>query len=268
MLFRKRNFTLWLLSCLALFPMTKKTIYPILTALIFSTGQLIAGPIDLSTWQKEGPASNGNWVVSGDASSVVQTINGNPTFFVSPDYFLNSSFEGEFRVQTTADDDYIGFVLFSGTSHLDPFYLFDWKQTPQSGSDRGFYFSRVTGGASAIPFANHHLNATGYEVLATDLGLGKGWADNTTYGFLLNYTASNITIGISGGAFGAGTTIFDLDGNYEAARFGFYNYSQQNVLYQGFTEETINVPEAASTWWLILACFGAAAIGRRSLRRT
>ncbi len=213
----------------------------------------LAGPIDLTTWQQEGPLSNGRWTVSGDGTSVVQSINGNPTFFVSPDYFLNNSFEGEFRVQTTSDDDYIGFVLFTGTVN-DPFYLFDWKQANQSGSTRGFYFSEVTGGAGAIPFGNHHLSSTGYTVIDTNLGIG--WADHTTYGFSLDYTATNITIGISGGVFGGGTTIFDIDGIYEEARFGFYNFSQANVLYQGFTEEIIivpSVPEANSTLMLTMA---------------
>lgn len=227
---------------------------------------LAADPINLSSWQQEGPLANGRWTVSGDGSSVVQSINGNPTFFVSPDYFLNNSFDGEFRVQTTTDDDYIGFALFTGATANDPFYLFDWKQTNQSGSTRGFYFSKVTGGPSAIPFGDHHLDAVGYDVIATNLGIG--WADNTTYGFHLDYTASNITIGISGGVFGAGSTIFDLDGTYEAARFGFYNYSQQNVLYQGFTEETINVPESGATLLLCLLGLAGIAAVRFGPRRT
>lgn len=242
----------------------KTLLFSLTASLGLGVASVMAGPIDLTTWQKEGPSGNGNWTVSGDGTSVVQSINGNPTFFVSPDYFLNNSFDGEFRVQTTADDDYIGFVLFTGTVN-DPFYLFDWKQTNQSGSERGFYFSEVTGGAAAIPFGNHHVSSTGYNVIETNLGIG--WADNTTYGFSLEYTATNITIGISGGVFGAGTTIFDIDGTYEEARFGFYNYSQQNVLYQGFTEEVIHVPETSSTSMLFVLGLLGLLFMRTKLRR-
>ncbi len=228
-------------------------------------GSASAAPVNLTTWTKEGPAGNGNWVVSGDGSSVLQTINGNPTFFVSPTSFLNGSFNGQFRVETTADDDFIGFVLFSGGVN-DPFYLFDWKQTAQSGSPAGFYLSLVTGGAAAIPFGNHHLDAAGYDVLLTDTGTGKGWKDNTTYGFSLEYTATNLKIGISGDTYGTGTTIFNFAGTFQPARFGFYNYSQQSVRYQGFVEEALPVPDSGSS--LLLTSFGLlGAIGWR-LRRS
>src|SRR5690606_6053488 len=68
-------------------------------------------PIDLNTWEKRGPSANGNWTVTPDGSSVFQSINGDPTFFVSPDNQINKTIRGSIRVETTTDDDYIGFVF-------------------------------------------------------------------------------------------------------------------------------------------------------------
>ncbi|TVO71471.1 MAG: hypothetical protein FHK78_02655 [Sedimenticola selenatireducens] len=192
-------------------------------------------PIDLNTFQQEGPLGNGNWVVSGDGNSVLQTINGNPTAFVSPGNFFNTQFQGSFSAANDGDDDYMGFVFGFDANDTTPFFLFDWKQGQQSGSAPGFYLSEVSGGLNAIPFGNHHLDATGYDVLATNLG--TGWVDNVIYDFTLEYTASLIKIDISGGSFGTGTNIFNYatSGN-TTGRFGFYNFSQSQVAYQGFTE--------------------------------
>ncbi len=45
--------------------------------------------VDLSVWQQQGPDENGDWEVSSDKKSVVQTVNGKPTFLVSPNNFIN-----------------------------------------------------------------------------------------------------------------------------------------------------------------------------------
>src|SRR5690554_3436137 len=82
-----------------------------MAGLYATTASAVPVPIDLNTWTEEGAPSNGNWVVSGDGSSVNQTINGDPTFFVSPNNFLNTAFDGSFSVNTTGDDDFIGFVF-------------------------------------------------------------------------------------------------------------------------------------------------------------
>ena len=56
----------------------------------------MAAPIDLNSWSQQGVAGNGNWAVSADGSSVFQSINGNPTYFVSDDEYLNTRFDGSF----------------------------------------------------------------------------------------------------------------------------------------------------------------------------
>jgi len=223
-----------------------------------------AANIDLSSWYQEGPAGNGTWNVAADNESVLQTINGNPTVFLSNDSYINTSFEGAFKVQTASDDDYIGFVF--GWQSPNDFYLFDWKQGDQSGSIKGYYLSHVTASGindwyNVIPFSNHHIdNMDGYDVLATNLG--TGWADNTLYDFKLDYTNSQIKIHI-------GTTeIFNLPGTYSGGNFGFYNYSQSQVYYEGFTEEVIPDPNNPIPEPATMLLFGLGSLGLAGLRRT
>jgi len=111
----------------------KKQLFAGLSAGIFAiclAGMANAAPIDLSSWTQWGSPSDGNWQVSSDHTSVLQTINGDPTYFVSSANYSNTTFNGSFGVETTGDDDYIGFIF--GATDSDHFFLFDWKQYEQN----------------------------------------------------------------------------------------------------------------------------------------
>lgn len=189
-------------------------------------------PIDLNNFTSYG---QGTWNVATDGDSVLQTVNGQPTAFVSNDNFFNTQFEGSFQVQTESDNDWIGFVFGFDADDSTPFYLFDWKKGNQGSAPAGFTLSEVSGGLNSIPFNSHQQDASGYDVLA--VGPSTGWVSDVMYDFTLEYTESLIKIDIAGGTFGDGQTIFNIQNSGNTAgRFGFYNFSQANVFYQGFTE--------------------------------
>ncbi len=212
-----------------------------------------AAPINLSTWSEEGPGG-GVWTVASGGGSVNQSVNSStPTFFISDDPFINSEFSGSIRVNTTGDDDFIGFVFgyqqpFSGNGDAITdfdFILFDWKQLNQSGgASEGFYLTRVKGdfsnntithASAASAFWDHDdadADAGEFTTLASNLGSTKGWLDLTEYNFTLTYQTNNIKIVLDGGQF-SNETIFDVAGSFDAGSFGFYNYSQGNVTYAG-----------------------------------
>jgi hypothetical protein len=246
------------------FKLSKKTVAGLLLSLSGLTNVANAGVIDLRSWTQEGSAGNGTWNVTADGSSVLQTTNSNPSFFVSDTTFINKEFSGSFGVETTSDDDFIGFVF--GYNGLDDFYLFDWKQAFQThigDGNEGFTLSKISTGANVSDLSSLWSHSgTGVEVLATDYGNDRGWADNVSYDFTLGYTDTSINISINGGAFN-NESIFSVNGlSNTAGSFGFYNASQERVRYNGFEEEVlIDVPEPST-----LAIFALGMIGLASRR--
>ena len=194
--------------------------------------------LGLNSWSVEGDPANGNWIPAVDGSSVRQTINSNPSFYVSNAEYFNTTIQGEFRVETTNDDDFIGFVIgYQSPNSTTPnnnynFIMFDWKQSPQASggctAPAAMRLTRFQGSSNDFAAAFWCQNSPINQVLATNASMG-GWADNTLYTFQVQYGASNISVWING------TQVFDVDGTYTSGRFGFYNYSQEAVLYQNFS---------------------------------
>ena len=101
--------------------------------------------VDLNTWSQQGPPTAGNWIVNPPGTQVVQTINGSPSFFVSPQSFINVRMTGSFSTPGP-DDDFMGFVFgYQGAiGGAGPIYnmktfLFDWNQVPHGCSNPGRY---------------------------------------------------------------------------------------------------------------------------------
>ena len=233
-----------------------------------------AAPIDLSTWSAVdvGWDSSSNWTPAADGSSVLQTRNGAPTAFVSPESFIGKQFRGSFGVETSSDDDYIGFVF--GYNSPTDFLLFDWKQNNQDTSLEGFTLSKFTGPLPAnnnVSFWDNDddVSYSNKTILASDHDTTKGWADNTVYDFVLDYTANRIVIQVGLKDSPTLETIFDVSGIFSAGQFGFYNYSQSQVRYSGFTEDTSPidppgaVPEPNTMLLLSFGLLSLAGINRK-----
>lgn len=230
----------------------------------------LATPVDLSTWTREG---SGTWNLQPGNNAVVQTVNGTPTVFYSDYSAFGNRLSGTVRVGTSGDDDFIGFVvgftpgdLTDGTSN---FLLIDWKQGTQGGfgctGDRGVAVSKVSAGLGDNAGAWCH-EGFGVTELARGATLGAtGWADNTTYTFDLEYTATNLKVYVDG------VLQTDINGAFTDGRFGFYNYSQAQVTYAGITNDVLPIPGAIpepATWAMIIGGFGivGGALRRRAAK--
>ena len=195
--------------------------------------------VDFFTWVQAGQPANGNWVVQNAGAQVTQTVNGNPTFFITPVDYINVRMRGKMRT-TDNDDDFMGVVFgFNdplGASDNYDMWLFDWKQGNQTSAgvvaQEGFVLSHAVG-TIVPPYQPTfwgHTNTPEFTVVGTNYG-NNGWNQNVDYEVEVTYTVNRAIILVDG------DTIFDIYDCFEPGRFGFYNYSQQQVIYSDFTYE-------------------------------
>lgn len=249
--------------------------------------------VDLSTWQAEGGSSS--WNVQAGNDSVLQTVNGAPTVFFDPNATSTqgTALSGQIEVKTTSDDDFIGFVLGYNSgemfSNAADFFLIDWKQLDQSNWGKGLAISHVTNGANGNTsgvggsYWQHPASEVNLITRAATLG-DVGWEDNTPYLFDLVFTNNLIEV-IVNGITEISITPDDVPGltSFSDGAFGFYNYSQADVLYSAITQTdctltptdpacgssgnpnppTASVPEPGTLSLLALGLFGGTVLRRR-----
>ena len=218
---------------------------------------------DLKQWTQEGPANNGNWMLAdtnsdGIDDQVTQTTNGNATFFVSPNQMgPGNEFQGSFSANS-GDNDFIGFVF--GFKDSQNYYVMEWKQGDQSDSDWGFGAAgisilKVTGLDPTLDAGNAALwqavDGPNTKLLASWISSngGTGYEDGVIYNFHLTILSASIHIIITKG--NDGSTVYDSGqvtvNEAVNGRFGFYNLSEENVIYSGFTYKELPTPTPTNT---------------------
>jgi len=203
-------------------------------------------PIDLSTWSvvqfELNDQDDANWELSNDNTLVTQTVNADASIFLSDFTLTNDKIEGNFRVNTSDDDDLIGFVF--GYQDYQHFYLFDWKQGSQ---DDPFGFAEQ---GMSVKLVNADLELTGPDLWPTE-GNGErintlfhnqiGWENFTDYKFSLEFRPGEFTITVSEGNIVLDSVTLQ-DSSYTSGTFGFYNYSQGLVEYRQFQRTELCQP--------------------------
>lgn len=223
----------------------------------------------------------GSWNVSAGGSTVEQTVNGQPTLFYSDFDTFGSSFTGKITV-SGSDDDFIGFALGFNpgdtTNSAADYLLIDWKKgtqpfdfgipstTPGTTAPAGLAVSRVSGLPTADEFWGHTDFAThtggGLTELQRAFNLGStGWATGVTYEFTFDFGPNDLEVFVNG------VKELDITGSFNDGRFGFYNFSQAGVTYEGFTQTQGSFPTPAPSV-LLLMLAGIAGIAGMQKRRT
>lgn len=208
--------------------------------------------VDLTSWTVvDAPPFDGgpsNWQVSASRDSVLQTQNSDPAVFMSPDSYVDVEATVELSVQTGSDDDLIGFVIGASpdmfTSADAHYLILDWKQGNQSQAYEGLRASEVHGALDGWEMWQQIDNPAtpGYPTeLARGRTLGStGWVDYQTYNLRFRYTPERFQVWVDDEP----EPEIDVTGDFPVdARFGFYNYSQQEVLYKNFAQSGISVDE-------------------------
>jgi len=213
-----------------------------------------ADPVDFSTWTVHdqpytgnGMSDPGDWVIDPSGLSVVQLVNGRPTFFASPHpvdgYRITATF------QTPAvDNDFFGVAL-GFTPTASEYLLIDWRQSFQDiewgegtgpvNGIAGLAVSRVTGVPTLNEFWGHTDSpanpAGGLEELARGSGLGTtGWADDASYEFVIEYTTSSLDVWVDD------ALEISITGDFPSGPLALYNFSQPGMTMSGLTTEPLN----------------------------
>lgn len=253
--------------------MNKLKLTLLFTAALTSIG--FSATVDLSTWTVQNSSSGaGTWVVAPGNTSVLQTINGDPTVFLSPNSAIGTSIEGKIKVETTSDDDFVGFVLGFNpgdwTNAAADFLLIDWKKANQSPATVGLAVSRVNGLVHPDELWSH-VNSAAASGTFTELARGStlgstGWVTDTEYTFGFDFTSTSLKVSVNG------VEQINIAGSFSAGNLGFYNYSQSTVRYSGFTQDILppppapGVPDSGST--IALLATSLAALGMVARRRS
>lgn len=239
--------------------------------------------IDLSPWVGNG----GTWARSVDNNSVTQSINSPTIVFHSNENDIGTQFRGSFEVETAADDDFVGFVLGytnNDISQTGPdnsninYLLIDWKQQGQVGWSEGMSASLITGniwadgGGTAATGSDAWQHTGDVSLITRSNAAGAnyantGWADNTLYDFVIDYTADRIRVEIDG------QVEFDLQAwqagldAFSEGSFGFYGFSQENVRYSALQEQASTLLPAPVPAALPLMAGGIGALSLVARRR-
>lgn len=218
------------------------------TALALAPAALAQGglPVDLSSWQviqyDTISQPNASWDLQPGNTAVLQTVNSDASIFLSDFNSVGQEINGTWSVETSSDDDFMGFVF--GYQDRGHFYLFDWKQSSQSFSGQfaevGMSLKAVSIPGGADPTVDDLWpSVSGPNVTVLEHNTIP-WDEFIEYEFTLSFTPGTIEIEVR-----EGMTVLESwvvsDSTFTDGEFGFYNFSQNDVLYQGF--ERVGVPE-------------------------
>ena len=171
-----------------------------------------------------------NWTLSTDGRTVTQSENSIPGIYVStlPATGVTATFE--LTVNTSSDDDYIGWAVgyesgdfYNSDAH---WILFDWKQADQTVHCPGYAglaMHRVQG-AYTPNDAWCHNGAASTIARANTLG-STGWSHFQTYSIEMTYNTNNVQVYVDG------VLEFDETGFFPGGTFAFYTYSQEGGIF-------------------------------------
>ncbi|HEV8361317.1 MAG TPA: PKD domain-containing protein, partial [Candidatus Thermoplasmatota archaeon] len=226
-------------------------------------------PANLSGWQQEGRAENGNWSLSSDDLRVTQTSDSLWSWYTAPDELLNGTLRVRVNVTAASDDDLVG-LAFGFRSPVteegdDPheydFYMLDWKGADETDKGLTSYEGFALWGMNG-PAGNGGTSDNAAErkcfwardpqtcehmlLLGTDYGADRGWVAGVEYSFEILFEHDRIRATVSGGDFGAGETLFDVapppDTTFHTGRYGFYDFGQPDARFKAFIPNRAPVP--------------------------
>ncbi|MCK6546959.1 hypothetical protein L6R52_14005 [Myxococcota bacterium] len=236
--------------------------------------QLCGWNVVVMTSNEYPTAANPNYTCDATGTARRQTVNGKPAIVLSDLSVRNTKIVGYISVETTSDDDLIGF--FWGWQSPAHAYLLSWKQASQNWTANcgnalsGIAVKKVDGPAGAaetitfnssfgylatdfvyscaVGWSTDRNNAALFASQGTflhsprDVGaFTTGWRDFITYRFEFYYTPTRTKIFVyedelmNGSTTTLVTTLDITDSSYPEGQFAFFSNSQEQVAFGDFT---------------------------------
>ncbi len=192
-----------------------------------------AQPMIATDWEDVGldSASNANWQFEDEGLTTRQTAHPNAVGLVSDFDMANSMIEGTFEVESTGDDDWIGFLI--GYQNKQQHYLLDWKQNYQGSAVRGIAFRKydnpIENGVVTGQYWNNVSDSTFERLYYNDVAR----QDLVEYKLQLSFINGTITADITNGV-ELVDSITVNDSTFTDGRFGFYMQSQERGVFSNF----------------------------------
>ena len=246
------------------------------SATVFVTdqpAQLCGWDVVVMTSDEYPTGANPNYICDSTGTARRQTVNGKPAIVLSDLVVQNVRITGHISVETSSDDDLIGFLW--GWQSPKQTYLLTWKQLSQNWTARcgnapaGIAIKKVDGSTTApssIRFnPSFGYNATDYVYscavgwsqsranagLLNDNtiflwtpgdpgGVTVGWSDFITYRFEFYYTPERTRILVYSDDQQTGSTanlvasLLVEDSSFPAGAFAFFSNSQEQVAFGDF----------------------------------
>jgi len=196
---------------------------------------------DLSTWTQftytQSTLGQPRWTFNNDFTQARQNNNSKPSALLSDTELDFGQISCTLRVDTPSDDDAIGFVF--GWQDPRNFYLFEWRAGSQQlglglalqGMSLKVMHSDPQLPGEAIVAPTTPDPADGQLLYHNDIP----WQDRVDYEFTLEVHPGQFTVTVRRGA-----TVLDsftlFDATHGQGKFGFYNFSQEQVVYRGFNQ--------------------------------
>ncbi len=183
--------------------------------------------LDMRGWveNEDYPFLGARWGYSQDGTMVTHLSNAAPATLVGGFDFANQRIFGSLRVNTTGDDDLIGFVF--GYQNTEQYYLFRWKQSFQNNLSRGMQLWRVDVPAGAPLDYLTLFDGTPGLLYSNDIP----WVALTDYEYSLSFQPGLISISVTQDGALVDSIVVNDDA-YTDGRFGIYNFSQVQTQYQ------------------------------------
>ncbi|ATB27666.1 Kelch repeat-containing protein [Melittangium boletus] len=231
--------------------------------------------INMAGWTPQSYAAidgfgEGKWTLHSGGYGVKQTVNGQPTMFVSDFTTGGLTIIGRMKQSVDTDDDFFGFMIgYKRGDHRNKsadYLLVDWKQEdqyfgapsnmPESHASKGIALSRVRGVPTAEEFwghvdFDHPSSPKGQGVVELARGRtrgSKGWKRDVDYTFRFDIDRAGVRVFVTEPG-GKETLELAHKGDYSdllTGNFTFYNFSQANVDYTSFIRRPVCIPSVES----------------------